>query len=36
MDTLKELLQNDIKLPSPPNIALRLLETIKMDDLLSY
>ena len=32
MDTLKELLQHDIKLPSPPNIALRLLETLKMDD----
>jgi two-component system, cell cycle response regulator len=32
MDALKELLRKDIKLPSPPNIALRLLETLKMDD----
>jgi len=32
MDALKELLQHDIKLPSPTNIALRLLETLKMDD----
>jgi diguanylate cyclase (GGDEF)-like protein len=31
MDALKELLRNDIKLPSPPNIALRLLETLKTD-----
>jgi diguanylate cyclase (GGDEF)-like protein len=32
MDALKELLQNDIKLPSPPNIALHLLATLKMND----
>ena len=32
MDALKELLRNDIKLPSPPNIALRLLETLRTDD----
>lgn len=32
MDALRDLLQHDIKLPSPPNIALRLLETLKMDD----
>jgi len=30
-DALKELLRNEIKLPSPPNIALRLLETLKTD-----
>jgi len=33
MDSLKELLRhNNIKLPSPPSIALRLLEAIKKDD----
>jgi len=32
MDTLKELLHDNMKLPSPPNIALRLLETLKKDD----
>jgi diguanylate cyclase (GGDEF)-like protein len=32
MDALRDLLQNDIKLPSPPNIAFRLLEVLKMDD----
>jgi diguanylate cyclase (GGDEF)-like protein len=31
MDVLKELLKNDIKLPSPPNIALRLLEALKAE-----
>jgi HD-like signal output (HDOD) protein len=29
---LKDLLQENVKLPSPPNIALRLLETLKKDD----
>jgi two-component system, cell cycle response regulator len=33
MDALKELIcRNDIKLPSPPSIALRLLEVVKKDD----
>ena len=32
MDTVKDLLeQNIIRLPSPPNVALRLMETIKQD-----
>jgi diguanylate cyclase (GGDEF)-like protein len=32
MDSLRELLLDNMKLPSPPNIALRLLETLKRDD----
>jgi len=32
MNALKELLQHDIKLPSPPSIALRLLASLKMED----
>src|SRR5690349_16605573 len=32
METLKELVRRDnIKLPSPPSIALRLLEALRMD-----
>ena len=33
MDALKDLLRrHTIKLPSPPSIALRLLEVVKKDD----
>ena len=32
MYVLNDLLNDNVKLPSPPNIALRLLETLKKDD----
>ena len=32
MSILKEWLKNDIRLPSPPSIAIRILEAVKKDD----
>jgi hypothetical protein len=32
MSALTQLIKKDVKIPSPPNIAMRLLQAVKSDD----